>query len=350
MPELAVLPARDSLELYERIGYRGGLLDSLILVSALAALRGEREVAARLLGAVEKFRREQSQVRRLIDASLFDDTARGVRGELGDERYETLVAEGAAMTLEEAVALALESVPEPPPVDIALPTPPTSFLGRERELAEAAGLLATSRLLMITGPGGAGKTRFAVELCRRQAQAYPDGVYWVPLATQTDPKLVGEAISRALEVQGEPAEEIGDQRLLLLLDNFEQLVDAAPELASLLAACPNLTLVCTSRELLRVQPETEYALAPLADAESVSLFCERSGLEPSDTIRELCARLEGLPLAIELAAARTRLLSPEQLLERLSTRLDLLKGTRDADPRQQTLLSDDRLVLRAAHV
>ncbi len=123
-----------------------------------------------------------------------------------------------------------------------------------------------------------------------------------------------------------------------MLDNLEQLVDAAPELARLVESCPKLTLVCTSRERLRVQPETEHSTPPLLAVEDgVSIFCDRSGLEPSETIAELCARLEGLPLAIELAAARTRLLSPEQLLDRLSQRLDLLKGARDADPRQQTL-------------
>ena len=241
------------------------------------------------------------------------------------------------MSLEEAVEVALELVPEPSPVASTLPAPTTSFLGRERELAEAAGLLATSRLLTISGPGGAGKTRFALELARRQAQGYPDGVYWVPLATLTDPTLVREAIARALEINGDLADEVGDTQLLVLLDNLEQVVGAAPELTSLLSACPRLTLVCTSRERLRVQPEAEYELPALETEDGVSIFCERSSFEPSDTIRELCARLEGLPLAIELAAARTRLLSPEQLLERLSGRLDLLKGARDADPRQQTL-------------
>jgi predicted ATPase len=122
-----------------------------------------------------------------------------------------------------------------------------------------------------------------------------------------------------------------------LLDNLEQVVEAAPELSALLQACPNLTLLCTSRELLRIQGEVEYEVPPLASPEAVSLFCERSGLEPSEEIAELCARLDNLPLAVELAAARTKALTPAQILERLSQRLDLLKGGRDADPRQQTL-------------
>ena len=115
------------------------------------------------------------------------------------------------------------------------------------------------------------------------------------------------------------------------------MIEAAPELSVLLQACPNLTLLVTSRELLRVQGEVEYPVPPLAEPEAVSLFCERSRLEPTEEIAELCARLDSLPLAVELAAARTKALSAAQILERLSRRLDLLKGGRDADPRQQTL-------------
>jgi predicted ATPase len=125
--------------------------------------------------------------------------------------------------------------------------------------------------------------------------------------------------------------------MLLLLDNLEQVIDCAPELSELVTTCKNLTLLVTSRELLRIQGEVEYPVPPLAEPEAVSLFCERSQLEPSAEIAELCRRLDEMPLAVELAAARTSVLTPEQVLERLSQRLDLLKGGRDADPRQQTL-------------
>ncbi len=125
--------------------------------------------------------------------------------------------------------------------------------------------------------------------------------------------------------------------MLLVLDNLEQVVEAAPELSKLLAACEHLSLLVTSRELLRVEGEVEVSLPSLAAGEADALFCERAQCEPSRAIGELCARLDGLPLAIELAAARTRVLTPEQILERLGERLDLLKGGRDADPRQQTL-------------
>jgi predicted ATPase/class 3 adenylate cyclase len=230
-----------------------------------------------------------------------------------------------------------------------LPTPASSFLGRERELYEADQLLRSTRLLTISGPGGQGKTRFALELARRAREErfsdYPDGVFSCFLASLRDPSLVLATIAQALSVKEEPGRSaletlsahLADKRMLLLVDNLEHLLAAAPELSELLQACPSLTLLATSRERLRLQGELPYELPPLAEEEGFSLFCERARVEPSPTIRELCTRLEGLPLAIELAAARLTLLSPEQLLERLSGRLDLLKGTRDADPRQQTL-------------
>jgi predicted ATPase len=123
----------------------------------------------------------------------------------------------------------------------------------------------------------------------------------------------------------------------VLLDNLEHVIGAASSLASLLAACPNLTLLVTSRELLRIQGEVELSVPPLEEQEAVDLFCKRSGMEPADEIAELCRRLDSLPLAVELAAARTRALAPAQILQRVAQRLDLLKGGRDADPRQQTL-------------
>ncbi len=218
-----------------------------------------------------------------------------------------------------------------------LPVPVTSFVGREAELGEAEELLASTRLLTVTGPGGTGKTRFAVELASRHTDAFEHGVFWVPLAPIRDPALVMETLAQTLGARGSPAEHIADRQILVVLDNFEHVVDAATELGPLLAACPNLSALVTSRELLRVQGEAEYALQPLEISEGVALFCERARLEPSAAIEELCERLDSLPLAIELAAASTRMLSPEQLLARLGQRLDLLKGGRDAEARQQTL-------------
>ena len=218
-----------------------------------------------------------------------------------------------------------------------LPRPASSFIGRERELRELLATIRSARLVTVTGPGGSGKTRLALEAAATLVPSYKAGVFWVGLATLRDPALVSETIAQTLGAKNGLAEHIGERELLLLLDNLEQVIEAAPQLSALLSACANLNVLVTSRELLRVQGEVEYAAPPLASPEAVALFCERSRLEPSEEIAELCVRLDELPLAVELAAARAKALSPRQILERLSQRLDLLEGGRDADPRQQTL-------------
>lgn len=223
-----------------------------------------------------------------------------------------------------------------------LPVPATPFMGRERELAEAGVLLEQGRMLTLTGPGGTGKTRLGLQLAAEAAEDHPDGVFWVPLAALTDPGLVLEAVGQVLGSKNGLAEHVGDKSLLLMLDSFEHLVDAAAEVDSLLAACPNLRVLVTSRELLRLPAEQAYPVPPLEPSEGAALFLARAkaadpGFEADDAVEELCARLEQLPLALELAAARVRVLSPRQLLDRLSQRLDLLKAGRGVDPRQQTL-------------
>ena len=221
-----------------------------------------------------------------------------------------------------------------------LPRPASSFVGRDDELLEVLSRFEDgARLVTLTGPGGTGKTRLAIEAAATLVPEFKAGVFWVGLATLRDPALVTETIAQTLGAKDELAEHIGERELLLLLDNLEQVIDCAPQLSALLEACPNLKLLVTSRELLRIRGEVEYAVPPLAEAEAVALFGERSQLEPDDTIAELCRRLDDMPLAVELAAARTSVLTPEQILERLSPWLDLLRGGRDADPRQQTLRS-----------
>jgi predicted ATPase len=163
------------------------------------------------------------------------------------------------------------------------------------------------------------------------------GVFWIGLAPVRDPALVVDTVARTLGAQQELAEHIGEKQLLLVLDNLEQVVESAIELAALLRACPNLRLLVTSRELLRVDGEVVYAVPALAEPEAVELFCARARLEPDGAVAELCSRLDNLPLALELAAARVRVLTPSQILERISQRLDLFRAGRDADPRQQTL-------------
>jgi predicted ATPase/class 3 adenylate cyclase len=225
-----------------------------------------------------------------------------------------------------------------------LPIPATPFLGREHELAEVRELLERDdvRLLALTGAGGSGKTRLALHAAGEVAEAYPDGVWWVPLAPLTEADDVMPAAARALGGAGPVAELLGDRRLLLLFDNFEHVVGAAARLAALLGSCPNVDVLVTSRERLRVQGEQVYPVPVLARDEARRFFVARArsvqpGFEPDDRLDELCARLDDLPLALELAAARTSLLTTAQLLDRLGGRLDLLKGGRDAEVRQQTL-------------
>ena len=225
-----------------------------------------------------------------------------------------------------------------------LPVPATQFLGREHELGDVRELLARddARLLTLTGAGGSGKTRLALHAAGEAAEAYPGGVWWVPLAPLTDAADVGPAAARVLGGGGTLPELVDGRRLLLLLDNFEHVVEAAPEVAAVLAECPHADVLVTSRERLRVQGEHVYPVPVLERAEARRLFVTRAraaqpDFEPDAHLDELCSRLDDLPLALELAAARTSLLSTEQLLERLGNRLDLLRGGRDAETRQQTL-------------
>jgi len=219
-----------------------------------------------------------------------------------------------------------------------LPRPASSFVGREQEVSDLVELLQDgARLVTLSGPGGSGKTRLAVESAAELVPEFRNGVFWIGLAALREPALVAETVAQTLGAKDGLAEHVGERELLLLLDNFEQVVEAAPELASLLESCPNLRLLVTSRELLRIRGEVEYPVPPLARPEAVELFCARSQVGRSDDVAELCRRLDNLPLAVELAAARTSVLSPAQILERLSQRLDLLKGGRDSESRQQTL-------------
>ena len=219
-----------------------------------------------------------------------------------------------------------------------LPHLTSSFVGRDKEVGKVVSLLRDgARLLTLTGPGGTGKTRLAIEAAAELVPGFKAGVFWVELAPLRDPALVTEEIAKTLGATDGLATHVGEREMLLVLDNLEQVIESAPELAALVETCPNLAVLVTSRELLRVRGEVEYAVAPLADLEAVELFCARAHADPEPAVHDLCRALDNLPLALELAAARASVLSPGQILKRLSGRLDLLKGGRDADPRQQTL-------------
>ncbi len=233
-----------------------------------------------------------------------------------------------------------------------LPIPATPFLGREHELAEVVDLLRRDRLrfLTLTGPGGTGKTRLALQAAAEASESFPDGIYWVPLAPLRDPELLLSSVAYVLGVKEEPAGPMQDtlsahlagKHLLLVLDNLEHLLPQATASIAALRDANGSSLLVTSRERLRIRGEQTWPVPPLADKDGTELFVARAlavdpGFTGSAAVGELCARLDGLPLAIELAAARTAVFSSEQLLDRISQRLDLLKGERDADPRQQTL-------------
>ena len=247
-----------------------------------------------------------------------------------------------------------------------VPAALSSLIGRGTELAAISALLRSTRLLTLNGPGGIGKTRLALAIAERVATDYPDGVCFVDLSALTDPMLVPAATARALSVPPEVARHPTDalltylrgRRLLLVLDNFEQVLAAAEFVQTLLTGCPTLHVLATSRSVLHVPGECEFALGPLLPPEptaepdilatnaAMALFVDRAQAVRADfrlsatnapVIGAITRRIDGLPLAIELAAARTRVLSPETLLARLEQRLPLLTGGFGRPQRQQTV-------------
>lgn len=239
----------------------------------------------------------------------------------------------------------------------ALPASPNTLVGRTRELGELRTLLdrRESRLIVLTGAGGSGKTRLALEAARDSAGTFANGAVFVELAPLRDPDLVVPSIASALEIAIDPAEEplaalaaaLAPQELLLVVDNAEHVRTAAPAFAELVARAPRLTLLVTSRAVLHVSGERVFPVAPLAEDDALELFVQRAQLldpafertpENDDDAREICARVDCLPLAVELAAARIRTLTPRGLRERLDARLRILTGgPRDLPARQQTL-------------
>jgi predicted ATPase/DNA-binding CsgD family transcriptional regulator len=233
----------------------------------------------------------------------------------------------------------------------ATPQVLTTFVGRSSEVERVTSLLAAGvRLLTLTGPGGVGKTRLALEVGRRAASAFQGGVRFVPLGHHRDAQLVPKLTARALGLDAEaplPAEPLNGDRRLLVYDNFEHVTAAAPFVVRLLESAPSLQVLATSRESLHVSGERELLVQPLPVREAVALFVQRARAirhdfvltdENDPVVAEICDRLEGLPLAVELAAARVRILSPQAILARLDRPLELLTdGARDLPPRQRTL-------------
>lgn len=244
-----------------------------------------------------------------------------------------------------------------------LPLQLNSFIGREQQISEIGALLAETRLLTLTGSGGTGKTRLSLKVAEDHLDAFTDGVYFVDLVTINKPALVTTAIANTLGVVETPNQSflaclktaIGQRDMLLILDNFEHVIEAAGVVLELLTVCPNLKIMVTTREALRITGEQVYPVPALTlkdhqqpeESEAVLLFVQRSqAVKPhfqlddtnKQTIIEICQHLDGLPLAIELAAAQSRLLSPDAILKRMMTSFQSLKnGLRDAPARQQTI-------------
>jgi predicted ATPase/DNA-binding SARP family transcriptional activator len=248
----------------------------------------------------------------------------------------------------------------PPPRALAsarFPAEPTRLVGRERELEQVLALLRHEdvRLLTLTGPGGTGKTRLAVHVAMEALEDFAGGAFLIELAPLTDPGLVIPTVARTLgvpETGRRPLSEalveyLGDRRVLLVLDNFEHVLAAATNVGALIAAAPHLKVLMTSRSPLHLAAEHEYAVPPLAPDEAVALFTSRAEMvkaefglddESRGAVEEICARLDGLPLAVELAASRMKHLSPQALCGRLGQRLHVLtRGPKDVPQRQQTL-------------
>lgn len=297
----------------------------------------------------------------LLDRVQVDDRA-AYKPFDGPEELADLVADDLAVLLTERFTRPVRAAPGGLRT-ARLPVPPTAIVGREAEAAALGELLADPevRLVTLVGPGGIGKTRLALAVAAEAADrpdGFADGVWFVDLAPVTDPGQVPVAVAAALGVRPEGtaplldllADRLQGRRVLLVLDNFEQVLGAAPGLATLLAACPEVTVLVTSRTVLRLRGEREVPLAPLAEAAAVELFVARAREVRPDfrltgataaAVGELVRRLDGIPLALELAAAQLRMLTPAVLLRRLGDRLDrsldLAAGPVDLPRRQRTL-------------
>ena len=325
-------------------------------------LAGDRP---RLLYVKEPAANRDARLAALIGDFQHDDRASYKRFATPDE-LAALVANDLAVLLSERFEEASATSARDVGASSAPPLPLTETIGRDDEIAAVADLLRQGqRLVTLTGTGGIGKTRIALEVARAVGDEHPDGVYFVALASVSDPRLVMRELADQLSIRVEGNRQVGDavvdwcdRRALLVVDNFEQVVGAGDELAGLLEQCGDLRMLVTSRQALRVRGEREVAVTPLplpdpaaplrtlADQPAVRLFVDRARAvsvgfdlteENAASVAELCRRLDGLPLAIELAAARVRLLPPAALLERLGDRLDMLAGGPDRPERQRTL-------------
>ena len=347
LEELRLAALEDRIDADLALGRHGQLIGELEQLVAEHPLK--ERLRAQLMLALYRSGRQADAL------AVYQRARRTLVDELGIEPSDSLKQLELAILAHDP-ALSLDAPLAAPPSPRQVPTPPTPLLGRESELAALADLVRRedARLVTLTGIGGIGKTRLALELVRRLAPEFQHGSAVVTLATLREPELVARTILEALaipEAGQDPEEvltaELQGTELLLLVDNFEQVLPAAGSIARLLDTTPGLKVIVTSRAPLRIAAEREFPVPPLADDEAAELFIARAhAANPNfvlsernaGAVAEICTRLEGLPLAIELAAARTKLLPPVALLSRLGNRLELLTGgRRDAPQHQQTL-------------
>ncbi len=373
-PALRTVVAAQYALLAEDWAVVGGLRVKMALHVGLAELRGSDYYASPTLNRLARTLAVTHGSQILVTAA----TREGVHGylpegyalrDLGERKLRDLPPEHLYQLVAPGLA---DSFPPLPTLDARphnLPAQLTTLIGREAETATLRSSLRQTRLLTLTGPGGAGKTRLSLAVAATLLDEFADGVYFVPLAPVSDVGLVASTIASTLgvkETAGQSATNalqsyLQGKQMLLVLDNFEQVVEAAPILNGLLTASPRLKLLVSSREVLHLYGEQEYAVPPLALPDlkrlppsseleryaAIALFVARANAgrpdfhlsaENAAAVAEICTRLDGLPLAIELAAARIKLLTPRQMVERLASRLALLNsGNRNPDPRQRSL-------------
>jgi predicted ATPase/DNA-binding SARP family transcriptional activator len=341
LEELRLACLEDRIDADLRLGHHTEL------VGELEALVGQHPLRERMRGQLMlALYRGGRQAEAL---AVYREARQALVDELGIDPSSELRELEAAILRQDAT-LAASRTPE---ADTNLPSPPTPLIGRNRELEELRALLLRPevRLVTVVGAGGIGKTRVALELAKRVSAHFPGGTFLCELAAISDPELMLYSIAHTLGVEprgpdhviNELSRRSDDREHLLILDNFEHLIEAANDLAGLLAASPRLNVVVTSRVPLELRAEHRYPLVPLTDREAVELFAQRAtavqpGFSSDDNVAEICRRLDYLPLAIELAAARVDAVAADQMLVRLERRLPFLTGgLRDLPVRQRTL-------------
>ncbi len=364
---------KESLTLNREVGHQTGVVACLAAMAATCVVSTKHIPAVRLYGAVGALLAAQKSLLLSSDRGQHDHYLAVARGQLDPATLEAAWSEGSALSMDQAITYAwsaVEELPELKPVPNNLPVALSSFVGRNREIDAITHLLAETRLLTLTGSGGVGKTRLALKVANELLFKFKDGVWWTDLVGLMDEALVPQAVAGAVGVREVPNQPVSttlvnylrSKQLLLILDNCEHVVEGCAKItALLLSGCPELQILTTSREALGLigevtwrvpslslpDPEHLPSFETLTQYEGVRLFVERARAVNMDfvltgqnaqPVARICQRVDGIPLAIELAAARVKTLSVQQIAERLDDRLNLLtQGSRTALPRHHTL-------------